>query len=296
MLSPRRERERGATLAELLVALVLFASVGGAALGALATQQRFARRTLQRLVARRAARDAADALRSDLRPIAPSRGDLLALGATRIEFRGAIGNAVVCAVDLGRSVLHLPPREAAGGALTSWVVPPVAGDTLLVRVPAPLPDAARWEAHVLAADPARGACPLAGGLVASAAESSSAIALRVAPPLSSGVRAGAPVRVVRRERYELYRGGDGGWYLGFTDCRGGRSTPCAVVQPVSGPFAPGGVAFSYRGAAGEETSIPPLVKSVRVLLVGEGTTTSSTSALRMRAVSESVAVTITPRN
>lgn len=296
MLSVHRAHERGTTLAELLVALVLFAIVGGAALGVLASQQRFAHRALERLAARRAARDAADALRSDLRPLAPSRGDLLAIGANRIEFRGAIGSSVVCAVGPARDVLHVPPRDAAGGALTSWVVPPVAGDTLLVRVPAPLPDGAEWEAYALAADPARGACPLAGGLVASVAESSTAIALRVTPPLSPGVRAGAPVRVVRRERYELYRGGDGGWYLGFADCRAGRATPCATVQPVSGPFAPGGIAFSYRDATGAETTTPSLARSVRVLLVGRGTTGSSVSGPGVGAAAESLAITITPRN
>jgi hypothetical protein len=51
-------------------------------------------------------------------------------------------------------------------------------------------------------------------------------------PVSVSIRRGSPVRFVRRARYDVYRGGDGKWYLGYRRCAAG----CAPVQPVSGPY------------------------------------------------------------
>ena len=98
-----------------------------------------------------------------------------------------------------------------------------------------------WQRHVLTAAPSgTGSCPASTGLTTSAAESAAALTLAFTPSLDTAIAPGTLVRVVRRARYELYRASDSRWYLGYLDCLASRATPCNTVQPVSGPFAPGG--------------------------------------------------------
>lgn len=295
VLIARRSPAQGFTLAELLVAITLLGVVSTVVLGVVLRQQRFHRATLALLEARRAARDAADVLRSDLRAISPAAGDLLVMGADHLELRAATGTSIVCAMSGARDIVHLPPRAAAAGALTSWIVPPEPGDTVLVRAMALAPAAARWDAHVLAAEPGRGGCPTAGGFVASAAESASAIALRIVPPLAPDVHAGAALRIVRRARYELYRAGDARWYLGYRDCLATRALPCSTIQPVSGPFAPDGLRFVYRDSSGAQTTDPARVRRIDVAVVARSRVVPSVG-ISARPASESLALTIAPRN
>lgn len=296
MLIHRIERGAGFTLVELLVAVTLLGIISAAILGVALRQQRFHLATMATIEARRAARDGADVLRGDLRAIAPAAGDLYAIGTSDVELRAAAGTSVVCAVGDTRDVIHLPPRAAANGVLTSWVVPPARGDTVFVRAASLRPDQARWDAHVLTADPAAGGCPTAGGFVATPAESASAIALHIAPPLAPNISPGAALRVVRRVRYELYRAGDGQWYLGYQDCLPSRATPCATVQPVSGPYAPGGVRFGWRDSSGAETSDPTRVRRIDVATVARSGAAIRARGFAPRPAAESLSFTITPRN
>jgi hypothetical protein len=133
-----------------------------------------------------------------------------------------------------------------------------------------------------------GACPTASGLTTTAAEASAALSLSLSPELDSSIAPGALVRMVRRARYELYRASDSRWYLGYLDCLASRATPCNVVQPVSGPFAPSGVQLAYLDRSGAPTTDPWRVARIDVLAIAARRSAPTTL--------DSLATTIALRN
>lgn len=277
MLSARCRPRRALTLVELLAAMVTFSAVAGALLALVARAQRQGGRIAARAKARQAAHDAASALSSALRQITPAAGDLLVASSSEVELRATVAFSVVCAIDGSRSALVIAPPGAAGPALASWLAPPRIADTILVWAEdtAPAPDSVAplppgWRAHVLAADPVRGAGCMPGAGIDAAAPPGTAVAVQVMPPLPPEVALGAPVRVVRRLRFALYRAGDGRWYLGVSDCVPARATPCAVIQPVGGPYPPGGVALVYLDSSGAVTGDAARVARIDIVARGDG--------------------------
>jgi hypothetical protein len=93
---------------------------------------------------------------------------------------------------------------------------------------------------------------------------------------------------VRRARYELYRASDSRWYLGYLDCLSSRATPCNIVQPVAGPFAPGGIQLAYLDRGGALTTNPASVARIDALAIAEHRSSP--------AVLDSLSTTIALRN
>jgi len=255
----------GFSLAELLVAMVLACTIAAAAMDSVVRQQRWFADSARIAAARTSLAQGAAILSSDLRGVAPADGDLYLAQSDRVEFRMLIGASVLCTIPPARDAATLPPlRDAGGLGLTAWVSAPVRGDTMLVfDAGAPGPSDDRWSRHVLTADAAPGGpCPVATGFTASAAEASAGWRIAITPPLAASIPAGAPVRFFRRARFELYRAADSKWYLGWLDCLATRATPCATVQPVAGPYEPGGVAFAFMDSSGAPAASPALVSLI----------------------------------
>jgi len=250
-------RRPGFSLVELLVAMVLACAIAAAAMDSLVRQQRAFAASARASVARGAIHQAAEVLTSDLRPLSPRDSDIYLAAPDKIEFRLLLGASVLCTISPARDAATLPPTRAASAlGLTAWVAAPQAGDTLLVFDPGG-PGLAddRWTRHVLTADPAPGArCPATSGFTTTALEAGAGWSIAIRPPLAATVPAGSPIRFFRRARFELYRAADARWYLGFFDCLATRATPCAVVQPVAGPFDPSGVRFTYLDSLGAVTA------------------------------------------
>ena len=258
---------RGFSLTELVVAVVIACAIGAAVLDSGLRQQRFFAAAARFDAARTSVRQAADILSADLRPLSPRDGDLYVLAPDFVEFRLLLGASVLCTIAAARDAAVLPPLRAASAlGLTSWVSSPVAGDTVLVFDEGGSGAADdRWTRHVLTADPSAGAnCPTASGFTSSAAEAAAGWQIQIRPPLAASVAPGAPLRFVRRARYELYRAADAKWYLGFVDCLSTRMTPCAVVQPVSGPYDAAGIRFGYLDSLGALTMAPPDVALITI--------------------------------
>lgn len=266
----RALRRRGASLAEMIVVIVLLAILGGATLGVVIRQERFYRAQASAIDARAVVRDAASVLQSELRALTPADGDLYSTSATAIEFRATLAQSAICTISPSRTALTIPPEHLASGAPITWFgTQPEAGDTVLVLA-SDSTLGGSWSRHVLTANPsASGVCPTSSGLTASAAEAAAGITLAVIPPLEPAIEPGALLRIVRRARYELYRASDSRWYLGYLDCLATRATPCNVVQPVSGPFAPGGIRLSYLASDGSVASDRWHVARIDLLAVAE---------------------------
>jgi hypothetical protein len=65
----------------------------------------------------------------------------------------------------------------------------------------------------------------------------------------SGLRPGAPVRVLQREKWSLVRGGDGLWALSmatWNSATGAFTTPQPLIAPLASPGAAGGPGFAVR--------------------------------------------------
>jgi prepilin-type N-terminal cleavage/methylation domain-containing protein len=295
------ERRRDAfTLAELVVVVTLLGTLMAAVTGVVLRQQHFYGAATEVIATHDNLRQGLDVLESELRGLTPFDGDIYAMTPSSVEFRATGGTSVVCTIDASRTLLTIPPSAVPSRQpLTTWIAAPVRGDSLLILDLGtdPGPDDDRWAKRALAADPTPvGSCPTASGFTATAAEAAAAWTLRLDSPLDSAVTPGAALRFFRRARYELYRASDGLWYLGYVDCLAGRSPQCSVVQPVSGPYTPGGVHFDFLDTLGSATADPRSVARIDVLTWAESPRVVHDSRGRVARFRDSLTTSIALRN
>jgi prepilin-type N-terminal cleavage/methylation domain-containing protein len=312
MLSARRHTHglrsirTGFTLVELLIVIVILAVVLTSVMTIFVQQQRFYSDSSAIIETRSSTRDAAYVLQSDLRSLSPKSGDIYAMGANFIEFRSQPGATVVCTIDASRTVITVPPLNVTtGAALTSWLSAPTIGDTVLIFDPGSTPAAVSdtFNVYTLTAIPtANASCPTTTGLTTTAGEATQGFSFKVTPALSAGTTVGSPIRVLRRARYELYQAASGNWYLGYFDCLPSRVPACNALQPIAGPYvAPnlagtGGIVFSFRDSLGVVTANPLLVRRVDLAARAQTTVSVHTSGYKNGPMTDSMFVSIAPRN
>jgi len=306
-----RFERSGFTLIEIMVSLTLLGVVVGALLTTVINQQRFYVSAADIIEMRDNLRQAGDLLPMELRGVAPAvPGEITAMQDTALEFRAPTGTSVLCTVSLVRTTITVPPVAlSARSGLTTWMSPPVLGDSLFILDPnGALPDV--YRGHAITGNPSVGTCPQSPvGFTGSVAEANAAVQLSISPPLSATTPIGVPIRFVRRVRYSLYRSAaDLQWYLGYRDFVGSRAPQWSSIQPVSGPFLPyaaagaGGLRFTYRDSLG--TALTSLVDANRVRRVEMMVRARSRTTVRTSGLSgsnngyyrDSVNVTIALRN
>jgi len=250
----RRRRRAAFTLAELLIALLMSAVVVLAVVTTIRRQQRFHRTLDQALDARRAVRDAANVLATELRTL--SVADTIPfVSDTAIEIRSVLGTSMLCAPAFaGTGVVILAPDSAASGVrLTGWTTNPVAGDDLDI---APAVPAAEWTRTGIAAvtTTTAASCDRDWPVLDASDRTPAREALQVsmAAPAGAALAPGWPVRVTRLARYSTYRAADGLWYLGYRRCGTGG---CVAVQPVVGGFASRGSPMTVRALRRDGTAV-----------------------------------------
>ena len=264
-LRERSCRRNGITLVELAVVLALVGLIGSTIGMTLVRQQRFYRGTTELLQAREGVRDALDLLATDVRGM--SIADTVRLFAdSAIEFFANIGSSVVCQTIGGTSVGLPNAASGRGNTFTAFLVQPDTGDVAVFHRDS-LEGASEWERHRITSFGARAltaTCPLSSPLVQQTAivTASTGFVLELLTALSPRVKPGAPVRLIRRGRYSLYRASDGRWYLGYRRCDAVGTSGCGAIQPLSGPYRnfstnprSTGLLFEYFDASG--TRLPP---------------------------------------
>jgi hypothetical protein len=237
--------------------------VSGTILGMITRQQRFYRGASELLTVREGVRDAMELLSADVR--ATSVADTVRLAAdSAIEFFSTIGGSVVC--QIVGSEVGLPPAHSSGNALTAFRTEPDTGDLALFHIGA-VGESERWERRRISGfvqQSLASSCPPASRLSQQSDLDAGAkgFVITLTAPLSGEVRQGAAVRFIRRERYSLYRAGDGDWYLGYRRCNAVGASACGSVQPVSGPYMAHsrdpkatGLLFEYFDAAGRTLDV-----------------------------------------
>ncbi|MBI3567628.1 MAG: hypothetical protein HY084_05430 [Gemmatimonadetes bacterium] len=245
-MPPLTHPRRGAGLAELVVALALSALLSMAGVAALIGVERYTRRAAVDDDAQRVLREVESVLAAELR--AAAADSITVRGDTAVDLFTGVATSVVCAV--AGAVLVLPSDQAASGVPYLHVrTTPLAGDVLAAYDTAGAWHAARVDSAQWNADGA--GCSTASGF-RTAADSVArlrVLRLRIATELTVG--AGAPVRLFRRGRYALIRGGDGSWGLGWRRCD--ELGVCGASQPVAGPLAApseGGLVFQLAADGG----------------------------------------------
>ena len=213
----------GVSLAELLVALSLRGIVLGVAAGSMLRQQRGVRWVEGLSGAELQVRPAMRLLADELSPLDASAGDVAPGQASdsSLQLRSVVTASLSCD---SAATLTLIPDTPTVPALGGSVSPPAAGDSVWLYLGAPF----GWRARtVVGVSRTTSAC----AVPTSAAGPTYRLVLD-APP---DVAAGTPVRVTRWERWVVYRGGDGRWYVGVRDFSPSTARFLAA-QPVAGPF------------------------------------------------------------
>lgn len=251
----------------MLISVCMIAIVGGAISEGMRRQQLLFRSIAAIVAVRGDVRDAAEVIAADISSASPA--DTLPLASdSGVELYALIGASVSCDSSPGY-VIRIPPEELRNGnVLTNLLSIPDSSDLLLVfHADTTSGGEARWDRHSIAAvssQAASVACAAATGFTTAADAATPARVFTLRTPASPDVRAGAPVRLLRRTRYSLYRASDSRWYLGSRRCNALGSSPCNAIQPLSGPYQPyssspgqSGLSFRYFGADGSALLAPP---------------------------------------
>ena len=277
MTIARAQRRSGFTIVELIIAMVLFGIVMGAAMQVILKQQRFYRGAGELLEMRSGLRQGVTMLTSDLRAVYPAEGDIYEWTRSKIGFRSMIGSSIICLMP-STSAIVVPPRTLVqNNALSAWLTSPVVGDSVLVfdEGPGVGNDDDAWRGYQITAvatvNGTNACLPATGYTVSGDIRPSTKFTLSAALP--STVVTGAPMRCFRRVDYGIYQASDSLWYLGASDCLPGRTPTCASYQPISGPYRPlsgtaaSGLVLTYFNTAGAELD-PATASMLNIARIG----------------------------
>ncbi|MEP7382174.1 MAG: prepilin-type N-terminal cleavage/methylation domain-containing protein [Gemmatimonadota bacterium] len=235
-----RVTPRGFVLVELVAALVITGLIGAALYRLVDRSQRFARGIALIADERAQLAVAGYAVEGAVQGIAPGDGDLLGGADSAVVYLGHVGSAMVCSLGVGGATLDVAaPSIASGASLTWWNTAPQGGDSLVVLdegVAAGAADDRFVHSALVAVAPLRNACLTSPYLDSIADAGSIGWRLTPAAPLPATVVVGAVLRVLRPERFALYRSGSE-WTMGWTEWNG-ASGGWNVIQPVAGPLLP----------------------------------------------------------
>ena len=213
----------GMSLAELLVALSLGGIVLAVAASSMLRQQRGVRWIEGLSGAELQVRPVSNALTDELSQLDAAAGDIAPGQASdsSMQLRSVVAASLTCD---SAAALTLLPDTASAPAMVGGMSSPAVGDSVWLYLGAPL----GWRA--------RAVIGVARTTTACAVPTSAAgPSFRLLLDAPAGVPAGTPVRVTRWERWVVYRGGDGRWYVGIRDYSPATSRFLAA-QPVAGPF------------------------------------------------------------
>lgn len=284
----------GMTLIELLISMVLLSLVMGTILSVVTRQQRFYRVASELMETRGQLRSATSILPVELRGVSTQvrdvtgaivGSDILAMGPNMIEFRSSFGAGVVCEVAGSTVTLYPDVLASSGLRLGGFLYEPAEGDVMFLLnngEGGTVDDS--WDQGVITAPPTTStgcAAGLAGGTAADLALPRRVFTLTPAP--TAGIVVGAPVRVSRTVKYELYQDATSGlWYLG-QNVKNEETGAYIGREPVAGPYLAGtadpatsGLYLRYLDIAGNvivatDAAARQSVTQVDVIVRGETT-------------------------
>ncbi len=244
-------RRAGFTLVEVLTALVLSGLIGLVLVRASLTLQRVAQASQEGNALQLAFDGGLGFLAEELAQVGRGSAgeDLQRIAPDSMTYRGIRGVGVACRVSASDVVVPI-------GRLRSTRLPQPGRDSLLLYAGVDSLHIAR-DAWV--------ALPLLGvGTTSCAGMPAFRLATLVdttQTPLGS-LPAFPPVRLFEVMEARLYPS-LGGWWLGARSESGGET-----IQPLAGPFVPGGAPFNYLDSLQQPTLVAGAVRSIQIDLVG----------------------------
>jgi prepilin-type N-terminal cleavage/methylation domain-containing protein len=241
----RSHNRAGFTLPELLVALVMTAIVGAAAMRLFVAQSRFFDTHIKQQSARAVSRSAVNSVLSDLRMVEAPNG-VTAATTSSITLRVPYAFGVVCASTVGYTTVAFMPVDSltlASAAVSGYAWRGSGGTYTLT------------ESGVSTATGAAGTCtaasitPVTGGAV-----------LNVSPAMPAGATAGTPVYLFQRVKYEFATSSQYSGRVGLF------RTPIAtgVAEEIAAPFdATAGFEFYDLTAGGSASTTVPTLANIR---------------------------------
>jgi prepilin-type N-terminal cleavage/methylation domain-containing protein len=263
--------ERGYTLVEIMLALVIMLVVAGALHNLLLTTQRLSRKQASQADLQSNMRAGSIAVANELRELstAPSgtaaQNDILRIAPAAVTYRAMRGVGFLCQAPTATGL-----RIARQG-FTGHRDPQPGRDTAYVFV------AGGWLPLAVTGVSTGSACPASQG---------AGISLTIAnTPAVTELESGTPVRITELMELRLYRSEGKSW-LGARSVSAGEP-----IQPVVGPLSDGnGFALEYLNGAGVPTVDLTDIQSIRITLRGlvEGSA--------MGSLDEQLTTAITLRN
>ncbi|HEV2671326.1 MAG TPA: prepilin-type N-terminal cleavage/methylation domain-containing protein [Gemmatimonadales bacterium] len=260
---------RGFTLAELLVALVIFGIVGTVIFRVLVSNQRLYTAQMQRIDLQDNLRTAAVLLPSELRELDASEGDIVAMAADSIRIRAMRQLTFVCQAPVlgglltGRTMIvrGTGPGTTLFFGSRNFVT---TTDSLLVYYEgnsASRSDDTWLLAQLTGVAPAN--CPIPDGQAGQQLTFNLQALGAPQANVNGNIVVGAPVRGFEYNvTYRSYQAADGKWYIGLRNAAG--------LTPLIGPL-PGstGLNLTYYDSLGAVTAVRTNVALIRVRIIGQ---------------------------
>ncbi|GAC1479913.1 MAG: hypothetical protein NVS1B4_24810 [Gemmatimonadaceae bacterium] len=256
----RHLERRGFTLAELLVAIVLFSVVAGSIVRLLVTNQRAFGAQAEHVDMQQNMRTAGALLPTELREVDAGDGDIEAMSATAITIRAMRRLGIACDPPILGGVLTgltLTVRKPIYSSTRDFA----AGDSLLVWYEGD-PTTRADDSWVLGKVTAVATVPCTDGSAGQQLTVSLLIDGTLTPPqqnFNGAIPAGAPVRGFEVVTYRSYLAPDNRWYVALDNSQG--------VAPVVGPLTGNtGFTLTYADSTGAATSIARRVARIGIAL------------------------------
>jgi prepilin-type N-terminal cleavage/methylation domain-containing protein len=246
--------QRGFTLVEVLIALVLMGIVSTALYQLLVSNQRLYRAQVESVAINESARAAVAIMPSEIRELSAGEGDIAAMSATSLTYNSMQGLYIQCtAPNTGALEIVLDRSTSFGLRAIS-----AADDYVLIFAEGDSTTRADdgWLTANVTSTAVGTACP-------GSRPSITVVVSGVSAGDLADVQAGAPVRTFRVSQVWVYQDGAGDWWMGgrqFDKAGGGWG----ATQPILGPLSAAGLTMTYADAAGATTTDPAAVARIGV--------------------------------
>jgi type II secretory pathway pseudopilin PulG len=258
---------QGFTIAELLVAMVMFGLIGVTITKVLLTDQRLYQAQTQRVDLQQNLRSAVDMLNAELRQLDASEGDIVAMGSDSIKIRAMRQLGFICQIPtLGGSLTGLTmvlrgygPGDTLFFGSRNFSVN---RDSLMVYYEGSTFTRTddTWLPARLTAVAAQN-CP--NGSAGQRLTFTIATLTTPQANVAGNITVGSPVWGYEHNVvYRSFQSTDGKWYVGMRDSSG--------IQPVIGPLTGStGLAFTYYDSTGTVTGVKARVALIKIQVAGQ---------------------------
>lgn len=281
---------RAFTLAELIVAMVLFAVVGMSLFKVLLNSQRAFDTQAQSMDLQQNLRDAASLLPNELRELDAVDGDILGMSGDSITIRSMRQMGIMCSAPVLGTALPLNSKTFIVRPLVSAVRPFAVNDSLLFYYEGNQ-SVRTDDAWVLGKLTAIGATVVCPGETAATATTYTANLANPPANVAGNITNGSPVRGFQLVTYKKYLAPDGKYYLAIVPNNVG--TPLPIIGPLNGS---GGLALSYYDKNGAVTAVRTSVAQIRIALRVETPKAVQLGRGQVAPASDAIDLAVTLRN